>query len=213
MAIYTPRGLKIRLSVDYAFTLMARLYPKVNAFKVLKLTEGLESLHSLITCSLGFLCFYLKLSLIEIGIIIFIASIISSLITIKGFFIPGFIQLGTLYSYISGFAILPISMIIFGYINNGWQSVIVFYVSIFVARYFRDIMKQMQLKKIYSKIDLILTVSEIIFFNAYIYYAKKLNKTIDITVSADEITKNEWMIPYEDLALNWPKIVNRFDNR
>ncbi len=67
MAIFTPRGLKIRLPVDYAFALMARLYPKVDAFKVLKTTESLELIPSVITLLTGLVCFYLRLPAFEIG--------------------------------------------------------------------------------------------------------------------------------------------------
>jgi hypothetical protein len=45
MALFTPRGLKVRLA--YAFALMARVYPKTDAFRVLQLTEEVENLGAL----------------------------------------------------------------------------------------------------------------------------------------------------------------------
>ncbi len=47
MAIFTPTGLKTRLSVDYAFGLMARLFPKITPFKFLKTIEGVALLQIL----------------------------------------------------------------------------------------------------------------------------------------------------------------------
>lgn len=40
MALFTPRGLKVRLPMSYAFALIARVYPRSDAFRVLQLTEG-----------------------------------------------------------------------------------------------------------------------------------------------------------------------------
>ena len=92
MAIFTPRGLKIRLPFDYAFALIARLYPKVDAFEVLKTTEGLKLIPSLITFITGFVCFYLRLPVFEIGLYVFIASIAGFLMTFFGLFIiPGIV--------------------------------------------------------------------------------------------------------------------------
>lgn len=39
--IVTPRGIIIYLPRDYSFELMARLYPKVDAFKVLEKAQGI----------------------------------------------------------------------------------------------------------------------------------------------------------------------------
>lgn len=134
MAIFTPRGLKIRLPLDYAFALIARLYPKVDAFKVLKTTEGLEAIPSLITFTTGLICFYLRLPLFEIGLYVFIASMAGFLITSFGLYIiPGLVRLGTFYSYISGFGILLVLLAVYGFITIGWQSVVVFFVVKFLA--------------------------------------------------------------------------------
>lgn len=43
----TPRGAKIRVSVQEAFTLMARLYPTKKPADILKTVEGIESVPSL----------------------------------------------------------------------------------------------------------------------------------------------------------------------
>lgn len=72
MAIYTPRGLKIRLSVDHAFTLMARLFPDVDAFKILKTTEGLESIPATLAFITGLASFSLHLHPLEIGFYVLI---------------------------------------------------------------------------------------------------------------------------------------------
>lgn len=53
MTIITPRGLKVRIPVPYAFALMARLYPEVSPFRVLKTTEGIESIPGMLAFTFG----------------------------------------------------------------------------------------------------------------------------------------------------------------
>ena len=128
MTIFTPRGLKIRLPFNYAFALIARLYPEVDAFKILKTTEGIESIPSFITFATGLVCFYLRLPLFQIGLYVFIASIAGFLITSYGLYmVPGFIQLGTFYSYIAGYGILLILLSVYGFITIGWLGIAVFF--------------------------------------------------------------------------------------
>ncbi len=211
MAIFTPRGLKIRLPFDYAFALIARLYPKVDAFKVLKTTEGLESIPSWVTFATGLVCFYLHLPAFEIGLYVFIASIIGFLITSFGLYIiPGLDRLGTFYSYISGFGILLVLLAVYGFITIGWQGVVIFFVAKFLAGIVKMTIETIQMKKVHSKTGLALTASEKNFFNAYRLHANRLGKTTDITVSDEELKEENWKPVFEDLATKWPEVVNRF---
>ena len=70
MSIYTGRGLKIRLPIDYGFALMQRLYPAVDAFKVLRTTEGLELLPSCMAFIAAILCFMNHASPTTIAIVV-----------------------------------------------------------------------------------------------------------------------------------------------
>ncbi|MHB8773430.1 MAG: hypothetical protein ACYC7J_20760, partial [Syntrophales bacterium] len=129
MPIYTPRGLKIRLSVDYAFGLIGRLYPKVDAFRVLKTTEGIESLPTLFTFVVGLYCFIADVQPTNTAVAVFAAYLVASIMNLRGLYIiPGVVSLGTLYSYVSGFGILLIVLLIVGLITAGWQSVLAFLV-------------------------------------------------------------------------------------
>ncbi|MCK5475445.1 MAG: hypothetical protein KAI71_02595 [Candidatus Pacebacteria bacterium] len=209
MAIFTPRGLKIRLPFNYAFTLVARLYPKVDAFKVLKTTEGLESIPVLITFIAGLLSFYFRLSLFEIGLYVFIASVVGFLVMFSGLYIISRLDyLGVFYSYVSGFGILLILLIAYGFIMVGWQGVVVF----FVAKFLAGIVKtpiEVKLMKQHGELGF-LTLSEEHFFNAYRIHAKRLGKTTDIVVSNEELEEENWKSVFEDLAKKWPEVVRRF---
>ena len=61
MALFTPRGLKLRLPTAYAFALMARVYPQTDAFRVLQLTEEVENLGALASFIAGIAAFSLRL--------------------------------------------------------------------------------------------------------------------------------------------------------
>lgn len=211
MAIFTPRGLKIRLPFDYAFALIARLYPKVDAFKVLKTTEGLESIPLLITVIAGLVCFYLRLPLLEIGLYVFVASIVGFLIMSFGLYvIPGIDRLGTFYSYISGFGIFLIILTVYGFFTVGWQSVIVFFIAKFLAGIVKFSIEGIIDKRFTKKTGVVVTTSERNFFNAYRLHASRLGKSIDITVTDEELKEENWKPVLIDLARKWPEVVKRF---
>jgi len=108
MAIYTPRGLKIRIAVPYAFGLMARLHPKVTPFRILKTTEGIESLPGMLAFIAGIIAFALHLPPLQIVLIVAAIQLVGKLINAFGLYIvPGLVNLGTLFSYISGYGIYP----------------------------------------------------------------------------------------------------------
>ena len=126
MSIYTPRGLEIKLSVPYTFTLMQRIYPAVDAFKVLKLTEGLQSIPSLLAFATTLVCFNLKVAPFQILISVFCATVVGTFITLLGFVVPGLPFAAKLYSYVSGFGILFLGLVIYGFITVGFWGVLAF---------------------------------------------------------------------------------------
>jgi hypothetical protein len=211
MAIYTPRGLKIRLSVDYAFPLIARLYPKVDAFKVLKTTEGIESLPTMVAFSIGLYCFLWTVDPINIGIATFIGYLAAVVINLRGFyFIPGLVALGTLYSYVSGFGILLIVLGIVGFFVAGWQSVLAFFASKFLAWGVAQVLEFIDTKRVFKLSGFAFTASERHFFNAYRLHASRIGVTTDIDVSEEEAKEENWRDAFTDLASKWPQVVARF---
>lgn len=211
MANYTPRGLKIRLALDHAFALINRLRPEVDAFKVLKTTEGIEDLTSLVTFSTGLVCFLMKLDPLYIAISVFVAYLLAILINLKGFYvIPGLVGLGTLYSYISGYGILLAGLSVAGYFLVGWQGVVAFFIGRFLAWSISQVLEIQDMKRIYKMTGLPLTASERHFFNAYRIHASRLGKTTDISVTEEELSEDNWKPAFNELAIKWPEVVARF---
>ena len=232
MPIYTPRGLKIRLSVDYAFALMARLYPKVDAFKILKTTEGIQKIPSMLAFVAGMLSFFLGFASIQIGFYVFLACVTGMVITTRylnleylllfldfidekvavffRIFIPRLPSLGTLYSYVSGFGVLLIILIVCGVVSVGWKGVIAFFIGRILAEFVNLFIAFQIMKKICLQSNWAFTPSEIHFFNAYRFHAAKLGETTGVTVSREELREENWIECFKDLASKWPEVVKRF---
>ena len=211
MAIFTPRGLKIRLPFDYTFALIARLYPKIDAFKVLKTTEGLESIPGMLAFIVGVTSFYLRLDPYMIGLYVLIASVAGTIITTFGIFvIPGLPKLGTFYSYISGFYILIAVLVVYGFVSVGWQGVAAFFIGKIIAEIIKWGAEFWNTNRIHSKIGVPLTGSEVNFLNAYRLHAKEVGKSTEIDVSDEELKEENWKEVFEDLATKWPEVVRRF---
>ncbi len=137
MAIFTPRGLKIRLSIQYTFALMARLFPRFDAFRILQKTEAVENLTLMASMIAGIIAFALCYNYMQIAIIVIVTNLIFNLQNNYGLFIPPFKQLLRLshfYSaYIAGYGIIEIGIIIFGYFKVGWKGVLSYLIAMFIT--------------------------------------------------------------------------------
>jgi len=211
MAIYTPRGLKVRLPVEYAFALMARLYPQVSAFDVLKTTEGIESLPGALAFIIGLICFSFKLQPLQIGLTTFLVSVLTALMTRQGFYIfPDIIKVGTFYSYLAGFGILIILLAGFGFYLVGWRGVVSFFVARLLAGLVSELLDFRETRRISSISGIAITSSERHFINAYRLHASKLGKPVDASVEDEEMHKENWYPTFMALAMKYPEVVARF---
>lgn len=211
MAIYTPRGLKVRLPVDYAFALMARLYPRVNAFQVLKNVEGIESLPQSFAFLAALVCFFLNLPPWQIFIIVSTVIVLLSLMTRYGFYVfPSIVKLGTIYSYLSGFGILLVLLAVFGFYWVGWRGVLAYFAARLVAGVVNWILTMQETRMYFRKVGQALTASERNFFNSYRLHASALGITTDVEVADEEMENANWEPTFLDLATKYPEVVARF---
>ena len=105
--IFTNRGLKIRLPLRTCFGMMAKLYPKVDAYKIFSKTEGMEYIPNLLRDIVAVVCFYNQFEPIFILVSIVSASVIGWIILAFGLFIvPYLVALATVYSRLGGFGLL-----------------------------------------------------------------------------------------------------------
>ena len=211
MSIYTPRGLKIRIDVPYAFGLMARLYPKVTPFRVLKTTEGIESLPTMFAFIAGMIAFSIHLPPLQIALIVAALQLLGKLINVFGLFIvPGLVALGTLFSYISGYGIYLIIVIITGFVLGSWQAVLAFFIGKFAASIVGQVLEFWQTNRYHKLTGHPFTGSEVSFFNSYRLHASRLNVTTNIELKDEEMEKDHWGDTFQQLASEWPEVVQRF---
>ncbi|HER00120.1 MAG TPA: hypothetical protein ENO22_12345 [candidate division Zixibacteria bacterium] len=211
MAIYTPRGLKIRLSVAEAFALMKRLYPSVKPFKILKTVEGIEYIPAFLSTIAALIAFAFEMAFPMIIILVTLAYISGVYMNTSGFYlVPGIISLSTYFSYIPGIWVVEIGIIIFGFIVIGWKASVAFVVGRLIGWITQLVIEHSEMHRVYNTTGLIITASERFFFNAYRNHAVWRGKSTDITCSEEELSKENWWPIFKEFAREWPEIAYRY---
>lgn len=211
MAIFTPRGLKIRLATDLAFTYIARLQPKFTAFQVLKTVEGIELIPSTFAFVTGLYIFFNKYSPTDIAIYVGVATVIGGLIKAFGLYvIPFMVRFITGLSYLHGFGIFTIVIIITGVLTIGWEGTLFYFVGRYTASFFLFIIDTWQTKMTHKKTGFALTASERNFFNSYRLHASRIGVTTSLELEDGELESGKWELPYMMLQLKWPEVTARF---
>jgi hypothetical protein len=211
MAIFTPRGLKVRLPVDYSFALMRRLYPSVDAFKVLQTTEAFELMPNCMSFIAAIFCFLNHLNPIMTAGIVAAVHVFGHFMCISG--LPAdtfFVRLSTIFSVLSGYGIYLVILAAVGFFFAGWQGVMGYVAGRLLASAVNGVINHFNGKRIQKQVGTYVTMSEVNFFNAYIFHARRKKKPLDLAVSDKELDESNWRPVFMDLAAKWPQIVARF---
>lgn len=213
MAIFTPRGLKVRLPVRYAFALIARLYPHADAFRVLQLTEAVENLGRLATLISGIIVFSIRLEPIHIALAAFVAVSLMRIVHLLGLFVLPFtllIPISRIYGLLCGYGVLFVGLVVFGVITVGWRGVGGFFVGRVAAGILCGLAELIYQKHLYRKTGIAITSSERSFFHAYRLEAARLGASTDLATTESELASTNWGSVFADLAVKWPEVVSRF---
>ena len=213
MAIYTPRGLKIRLGQAYAFALMARLFPRVDAFRVLQLTEEVENMASLATFIAGIVAFAMRLDPLMIAVVVGVTSFAFKMGHLLGLFIPPFkliLPLSRVYSWVAGYGLFLIALLVFGFFTVGWKGVVAYVVGRIAASALAGAIDFAYAKVVFNKTGFFLTASERSFFHAYRLTADRVGATRSLEVTDEEMEPENWEEVFTDLMVKWPVVVSRF---
>jgi len=211
MAIYTPRGLKVRLSVPYAFGLMARLNPRISPFQILKTTEGIESLPGMLAFVGGIIAFAMRLSPLQIGFAVCGAHILGVIINFFEFYlIQVLIPLSALYSCNAGFSIFFVTTIVVGLVFVGWHGVLAFFIGKLAAWIVSTVFEFWQMSLYQKLTGCSFTATEIHFFNAYRLHASRIGATTDIYLNDEEMEESRWDPTFKAFAIERPEVVKMF---
>lgn len=211
MALFTPRGLKIRLPIDYAFGLMNRLYPRVKAFDIFRTTEAFEVMPSIWTTIVGIILFITRQSIITIVIVTLVVQVYFHFTRISGL-IPGKIcvSIPRALSIFHGYFIYTITVMLIGWFTVGWRGIIAFFAGKLIASIINLIISNINETRIHKEIGIAVTMSEINFLNAYRYHAKIEKGQLDFAVKKEELLKDNWSPCFDNLVKEWPIVVQRF---
>jgi len=213
MALFTPRGLKLRLPTAYAFALMARVYPRTDAFRVLQLTEELDNLPALAALMAGVAAFALRLQPVHVAFVVLASVSVFHTVHLFGFFIPPFtflLPISRFYSLVSGYGVLLAGLLIFGFFTCGWRGVVAFVLARVSCGIVFGIVELAYGKHVFRKTGIAVTASERSFFHAYRLEASRLGVSTDLAVLDAELASPNWESVFQDLAVKWPAVASRF---
>lgn len=208
MAFLTPRGLKIRLPVAYAFTLLSRLYPRRKPESVLRTAEGLDYLPS-------FLWELSAIATIADGatwpFTILTSVLVRALgvvILALGFFpLPGVDTLPLYYSYVPSL-VRWLGYPLAAYFLAGWLGVGTWLASFAVSG-----LAQMSLESAFTRARFrksgapIIGTSELLFLHAYRLHAQDVDAPLNLGCSEDEIANSEWAALAATYAETHPGVI------
>lgn len=206
MAVYTPKGLKIRWDADSAFSLIARLYPKRRVKDVFRLTEALDVMPSSASLIAGLICFYLKLDLLKIFAIVGAVRLLAYCLIHWNIMLPVLPSIGRIYNRVINWFLFPwIVPIVAGYFMMGWEAVLIFYTGITSGWILEFVIVMIKGRKTFKQFGFSFTQSEYAFIMAYRYFADKDGKSMDFTdFEGEEFELVFWIETYKDYAQTHP---------
>ncbi len=213
MALFTPRGLKVRIATPYAFALMARVFPSIDAFRILQLTEEVENLPKLAGFTSGLVVFALRLPPLQNALVVFTAVAVFRLVHLFGLFVPPFtllLPVSRVYSFVSGYGVLLVALLAFGLFTVGWRGVLAFLAARACCGLVFWLFELAWSRRSYRMIGFPFTASERSFFHAFRLAASRLGVSTDLHVPDEQLHRSHWEHVFSDLAVKWPIVVSRF---
>lgn len=218
--IVTPRGITIYLPRDYSFALIARLYPKVDAFAVLEKAQGIYRTHSAAGFITGLICSSLGLSPLQIAVWTFCITFTLYLMRLFGIFvIPGQVVISTIYSRFTGFGLTYAIILAVGL----WRVGILGVIALIVARLAVEALTLLIDRKAGTNLGIKMGMDPVLakagamylapakdFISAYKLYAVRFGIRVDVEVGQEELRKENWIHVWDDLVRKWPQVAQRF---
>jgi len=221
----TPRGIVLYIRREQSFALMQRLFPSVDAFRVLEDVQGISKIYSFWAILAGLACFVGKRTPIQIAIGVLAIPLIMYGLRQMGL-ILGLRGLA-IYSRFTGFGVILLAMGVLGFFRVGILGLVAFFGAFlmvyFLTTWFESIIgKRMGMKmgesEASAKAGSMCFAPVRDFFWVYKHYAWKNFKMGKVTVRDfdsllnTEVTEHElmpehWAPVWNDFARKWPEIV------
>jgi hypothetical protein len=190
---------------------MARLYPRVDAVRVLKTADALDLVPSALGVVVGLVAFLARLPPLAIGTATFMAHMIGVLPVMTGVGLgAGTVALARLYSSVARSGMLFVLILGLGLALVGGPGVVGFLAGRFVAGLVTYAVEFWNMRRVYAATGVGLTGAELAFLKAYQVHAGELGASTDVTAGDDELQRANWEPVLEDLTRKWPDLARRF---
>lgn len=213
MAIMTPRGLKVRLPVDLAFTLIARLWDRdrrVDAFRVLKTCEAIHSVPAMlgycagIGTAAGPTLPWSVVPAILAGRVAGEVFIRSPLV-----YLPGLIPLARLWSYISGYGVFLSAAVVLNWFRNGLEGTLYWVGAWFAAEVIGFGIAWLEMRREVRRSGVTIWDTEWQLHLAYRLHAERIGITTDYSPEEGEVRDGKWGTCLMNYAIKCPTAVVR----
>jgi len=200
------------LRIDYAFALMARLYPRVGPLVFLRAIEGIACLGSMTAYTAGLVCFAARLPPLHIFVLVLVAYSGAYLVRVAGLHVvPGMVPLGVAYAWLLRFGpVLLAGFVVSGMLLVGWKGTLSFFAARIAGGIAAVVPESIICRLVSERTREIAGPDHHIFTNAYRYFASLSGQSRDVSVSASELAESNWRHVFEDLAEKAPELVATF---
>ncbi|WP_427365680.1 hypothetical protein [Candidatus Caldatribacterium saccharofermentans] len=202
--VYTPHGLKLRLTVKDAFSMIGQLYPRVRPKEVFLATEAISNIPTV----LSHVIFLVALSAGANPWVTIVATAIGTLwglfvVWCGAFFLaPGALMVAKVFSIPFAAYLRYIIMPVLAYSLRGWNGVFIWLGAWIVASLIGWVVEFCLIRRLYSKTSLPTTMSEVAFLQACRLHALALGMDWkQLGQDSDEI---DWLSPATEYAFEYP---------
>lgn len=207
-AIFTPRGLHVRLPTHVAFGLMAQLRPKIRPSEVLATTEAIEFTPTALSKLLALLGFAFQLEPIAIAVLTVLGRVVPNLLALAGLARhSGWTVVGRLYRPVAGHGLSLVVVAAVGALLAGPVAAVGFLAGTLVAGLLNMLVDFLLMRRADPRLRQPLSSTERFFLDALSLHAARSGQPLDLeripTTAKDE--EEAWRAALADYADEHPK--------
>jgi hypothetical protein len=208
-AIFTPRGLHVRLPAHVAFGLMAQLRPEVRPAEVLATTEAIEFTPTAFSKLLALLGFALQLAPAAIGAVTVFGRVAPNLLALAGLTRggPGWTALGRLYRPVAGHGLSLVVVAALGALLDGPVAAVGFLAGTLVGGLVNMLVDFLLIRRPDPRLRQPLSSTERFFLDALRLHAARSGRSLDlerVPATAGE-GEEAWRAALADYAAEHPE--------
>jgi hypothetical protein len=203
-AIFTPRGLHVRLPTHVAFGLLAQLRPKVRPAEVLATTEAIEFTPTAVGKLLALAGFLLDLSPAAIATICVLGRVVPNLLAIAG--LGGHLSvIGRLYRPLAGYGLTLLAVAVIGALMAGPLAALGFLVGTLVGGLINMLVDFLLMRRPAGPMKQPLSSTERFFLQALRQHAAASGQRLDLDHPPATADEGAWRAALADYAAQHPK--------